>query len=139
MKIGIIGTGYVGIVSAVGLAELGHEVVGTDVVPEKIEKASQGIAPIYEPGLEEMLKSNLERGNLSFSPDLVRTILSSDVLFVCVNTPQREDGSANMSYVQIQNVLGGSEAGSVTGRLGCAESTAKPTLRFRCFVLWSGT
>ena len=61
MKIGIIGTGYVGMVTAVGLAELGHEVVGTDVAPEKIEKASQGIAPIYEPGLEELLKSNLER------------------------------------------------------------------------------
>ncbi len=100
MKIGIIGTGYVGMVTAVGLAELGHEVVGTDVVPEKIEKASQGIAPIYEPGLEELLKSNLERGNLSFSSNLIQTILSSDVLFVCVNTPQREDGSADMCYVE---------------------------------------
>ena len=100
MKIGIIGTGYVGMVTAVGLAELGHDVVGTDVVPEKIEKASQGIASIYEPGLEDLLKSNLERGNLSFSPDLIQTILSSNVLFVCVNTPQREDGSANMSYVE---------------------------------------
>ena len=100
MKIGIIGTGYVGMVTAVGLAELGHDVVGTDVVFEKIEKASQGIAPIYEPGLEELLKSSLERGNLSFSPDLIQTILSSDVLFVCVNTPQRKDGSANMRYVE---------------------------------------
>jgi UDPglucose 6-dehydrogenase len=100
MKIGIIGTGYVGMVTAVGLAELGHDVVGTDVVPEKIAKASQGIAPIYEPGLEEMLKSNLKKGNLSFSPDLIQTILSADVLFVCVNTPQREDGSADMSYVE---------------------------------------
>jgi len=100
MKIGIIGTGYVGIVTAAGLAELGHEVTGTDVVPEKIEKAAQGIAPIYEPGLEELLKSNLKRGNLSFSLDLVQTILSSDVLFVCVNTPQREDGSADMCYVE---------------------------------------
>ncbi len=100
MKIGIIGTGYVGMVTAVGLAELGHDVVGTDVVPEKIAKASQGIAPIYEPGLEEMLKSNLKKGNLSFSSDLIQTILSADVLFVCVNTPQREDGSADMCYVE---------------------------------------
>jgi UDPglucose 6-dehydrogenase len=100
MKIGIIGTGYVGMVTAVGLAELGHEVVGTDVIPEKIEKASKGIAPIYEPELEELLKSNLERGNLSFNLDLIQTILSSDVLFVCVNTPQREDGSADMCYVE---------------------------------------
>ena len=100
MKIGIIGTGYVGMVTAVGLAELGHEVTGTDVVSEKLEKASEGIAPIYEPGLEDLLKSNLGRGNLSFNPDLVQTIISSDVLFVCVNTPQREDGSADMSYVE---------------------------------------
>ncbi len=100
MKIGVIGTGYVGLVTAVGLAELGHRVIGTDVVQEKVEKASQGIAHIYEPGLEELLKANLERGNLSFSHDLAKTIQTSDVLFVCVNTPQREDGSADMCYVE---------------------------------------
>jgi UDPglucose 6-dehydrogenase len=100
MKIGIIGTGYVGLVSAVGLAELGHKVIGTDVELDKIEKASQGISHIYEPGLESLLKKNLKKGNLSFSQDLDKTILSSDVLFVCVNTPQREDGSADMSFVE---------------------------------------
>ena len=100
MKIGIIGTGYVGMVTAVCLAEMGHEVMGTDVVPEKIEKASRGIAHIYEPGLEELLKKGLEQGNLSFSIDLNGTIRDSDVLFVCVNTPPREDGSADMSYVE---------------------------------------
>jgi UDPglucose 6-dehydrogenase len=100
MKIGVIGTGYVGLVTAVGLAELGHRVIGTDVVQEKVEKASQGIAHIYEPGLEELLKANLERRNLSFSHDLAKTIQTSDVLFVCVNTPQREDGSADMCYVE---------------------------------------
>ncbi|MCJ7579178.1 MAG: UDP-glucose/GDP-mannose dehydrogenase family protein [Candidatus Aminicenantes bacterium] len=100
MKIGIIGTGYVGMVTAVCLAEMGHEVIGTDVVPEKIEKASQGIAHIYEPGLEEMLKKGLEHGNLTFSIDLAGTIQASEVLFVCVNTPPRKDGSADMSYVE---------------------------------------
>lgn len=100
MKIGVIGTGYVGLVTAAGLAELGHHVIGTDVVPEKVEKASQGRSHFYEPGLEEMLKANLKRGNLSFSHDLDKTIQSSDVLFVCVNTPQREDGSADMCYVE---------------------------------------
>ena len=100
MKIGIIGTGYVGLVSAVGLAELGHEVIGTDKVAEKIDKISQGIVPIYEPGLEEMLQANLKNGNLKFTTDLKKTILDSDVLFVCVNTPQREDGSADMTYVE---------------------------------------
>lgn len=100
MKIGIIGTGYVGLVTAVGLAHLGHDVIGTDVDDEKIEMASRGIAPIYEPGLEDLLKKNLEAGNLHFSKDLDETILKSDVLFVCVNTPPREDGSADMSYVE---------------------------------------
>ena len=100
MKIGVIGTGYVGLVSAVGLAELGHEVVGTDVVSDKVEKASRGISHIYEPGLEELLKTNLKKGNLKFSHDLDKTIQSSDVLFVSVNTPQKQDGSADMTYIE---------------------------------------
>lgn len=100
MKIGVIGTGYVGLVTAVGLADLGHYVIGTDKVTEKIEKASRGIVPIYEPGLEELLKKNLNKGKLSFNSDLEETIRSSDVLFVCVNTPQRKDGSADMTYVE---------------------------------------
>jgi UDPglucose 6-dehydrogenase len=100
MKIGVIGTGYVGLVTAVGLSDLGHDVMGTDIVPEKIEKASQGTPHIYEPGLEELLKDNLQKGNLNFSTDLDKTIQESDVLFVCVNTPPRVDGSADMSYVE---------------------------------------
>lgn len=100
MNIGIIGTGYVGMVTAVGLAELGHKVTGTDIDAEKIDKASKGIAYIFEAGLETLLKKNLKEGNLSFSHNLEKTILSSDVLFVCVNTPQREDGSADMCYVE---------------------------------------
>ena len=100
MKIGVIGTGYVGLVSAAGLAELGHTVIGTDIDREKIEKASQGIPYIYEPGLEELLKTNLENGNLSFSHELEETIRACDVLFVCVNTPQKEDGSADMCYIE---------------------------------------
>jgi len=100
VKIAVIGTGYVGLVTAVCLAELGHGVVGTDVVADKIDKASQGTPHIYEPGLEELLKKNLKKGNLIFIHDLDETIRSSDVLFVCVNTPQREDGSADMAYVE---------------------------------------
>lgn len=100
MKIGIIGTGYVGMVTAVGLAELGHNVTGTDIAPEKIDKANQGIAHIYEPGLEELLKKHLKAENLTFSHDLDGTISSSDVIFVSVNTPQQEDGSADMSFVE---------------------------------------
>jgi UDPglucose 6-dehydrogenase len=100
MKIGVIGTGYVGLVTAVCLADLGHDVVGTDVVAEKIDKASRGISHIYEPGLEDLLKANLKKGNLSFTPDLDKAIQASDVLFVSVNTPQKEDGSADMTFVE---------------------------------------
>jgi UDPglucose 6-dehydrogenase len=100
MKIGVIGTGYVGLVTAVGLAELGHSVIGTDTDREKIEKARKGIPHIYEPGLEELLQSNLKKGNLDFVYDLEETIRSCDVLFVCVNTPQKQDGSADMCYIE---------------------------------------
>lgn len=100
MKIGIIGTGYVGLVTAVCLAELGHQVIGTDVVREKIDLALAGRPHIYEPGLEELLQKNLKRGNLNFYYDLDETIQDSDVLFVCVSTPQRADGRADMTYVE---------------------------------------
>jgi UDPglucose 6-dehydrogenase len=100
MKIGVIGTGYVGLVTAVGLAELGHTVIGTDTDRKKIDMASQGIPHIYEPGLEELLKSNLKKGNLSFIHDLEETIRRCNVLFVCVNTPQKQDGSADMCYIE---------------------------------------
>ncbi len=100
MKIAVIGTGYVGLVTAVCLADMGHTVVGTDVAPEKIDMANRGTPHIYEPGLEELLKKNLKKGNLTFVHDLDEAIQSSDILFVCVNTPQREDGSADMVYVE---------------------------------------
>jgi UDPglucose 6-dehydrogenase len=100
MKIGVIGTGYVGLVTAVCLADLGHDVLGTDVVADKVDKASRGIPHIYEPGLEELLKANLKKGNLNFTHDLDKAIQSSDVLFVSVNTPQKEDGSADMTFVE---------------------------------------
>jgi UDPglucose 6-dehydrogenase len=100
MKIAVIGTGYVGLVTAVGLAEFGHTVIGADKVVEKIEKISRGDVPIYEPGLDDLLKSNLKKGNLTFSSDLHQTIRASDVIFVCVGTPQGDDGSADMSQIE---------------------------------------
>jgi UDPglucose 6-dehydrogenase len=100
MKIGVIGTGYVGLVTAAGLAELGHNVIGTDKLQEKIERITGGALPIYEPGLDDILFSNVRRGRLLFSPDLGRTIQQSDVIFVCVGTPQHADGSADMSQIE---------------------------------------
>lgn len=100
MKIAVIGTGYVGLVTAVGLAELGHEVIGTDKDGEKIGKIAGGVGPIYEPGLEEMLKANLGKGTITFTQDVEQTVRASDVIFVCVGTPQREDGSPDMSQIE---------------------------------------
>ncbi len=100
MKIGVIGTGYVGLVTAAGLAELGHQVQGVDKDTDKIEKVSRGIVPIYEPGLDGLLKSNMEKGRLGFSSDLSGTIREADVVFVCVGTPPQEDGSADMCQIE---------------------------------------
>ncbi len=100
MRIAVFGTGYVGLVTAVGLAELGHQVVGADKVVVKIDRISRGEVPIYEPGLNELLEANLKKGRLSFSARLDQTIQDSDVIFVCVGTPQADDGSADMSQIE---------------------------------------
>ena len=100
MKIAVIGTGYVGLVTAAGLAELGHKVIGSDKDFDKIAKVSQGVVPIYEPGLDELLESNLRKGNITFTPDLNRTIEEAEVIFVCVGTPQHANGSADMSQIE---------------------------------------
>ena len=100
MKIAVIGTGYVGLVTAAGLAELGHRVIGTDKDGEKIGRISRGIVPIYEPGLEELIAGNVGQGKLSFSPDQNAAIKEAEVIFVCVGTPQRFDGSADMSQIE---------------------------------------
>lgn len=100
MKIGVIGTGYVGLVTAAGLAELGHEVIGVDKDAAKIEKIHRGVVPIYEPGLEELLWSNMKKKALFFSQDVAGAIRDVDVVFVCVGTPQEEDGRADMSQIE---------------------------------------
>ncbi len=100
MKIAVLGTGYVGLVTAAGLSEFGHSVVGADKVAAKIEAIRRGRIPIYEPGLDELLESNLRKGTLSFSTDLAATVQAADVIFVCVGTPQGDDGSADMSQIE---------------------------------------
>jgi UDPglucose 6-dehydrogenase len=100
MKIAVIGTGYVGLVTAAGLAELGNRVIGTDKDAEKIDRISRGVVPIYEPGLDELMTENVRLGRLSFSPDLNAVIREAEVIFVCVGTPQHSDGSADMSQIE---------------------------------------
>jgi UDPglucose 6-dehydrogenase len=99
VNIAIIGTGYVGLVSGAGFAETGNHVTCMDVVPEKIEKLKQGIIPIFEPGLEEMVKFNLQEGRLKFTLDLAEAVNDAQVIFLALPTPPGGDGAADLSYV----------------------------------------
>jgi UDPglucose 6-dehydrogenase len=97
-KIAIIGTGYVGLASAVGFAHLGHEVVGIDIDKEKITKLSRGKSPIYEKDLEVFLKKSLKKKKIEFSTDYSK-VGSSKFVFLCLPTPQLEDGAADISFI----------------------------------------
>jgi UDPglucose 6-dehydrogenase len=99
MKITIIGTGYVGLVSGACFSETGIIVSCVDVSKEKIEKLRQGIIPIYEPGLEAIVKRNLEKGRLAFTTDLEDGLKESEAVFIAVGTPPGEDGSADLKHV----------------------------------------
>ena len=99
MKITVIGTGYVGLVAGACLADMGNNVICVDNNEEKLNKLKQGIIPIYEPGLEELVKSNVLEDRLSFSSDLDFAVKNSDVCFIAVGTPQGEDGSCDLQYV----------------------------------------
>ncbi len=97
MKVGVIGTGYVGLIQAVGLASFNHEVIGVDIDTSKIEKLKRGISPLHEEGLEEVLKKHVNK-NLIFSADY-NLLKNTDVIFLCVGTPQDKDGKANLSFL----------------------------------------
>lgn len=99
MNITVIGTGYVGLVAGTCLADLGNSVICIDNNCEKIDKIQQGIIPIFEPGLEELLKSNVSENRLRFSTDLDSAVKESEVCFIAVGTPQDIDGSADLTYV----------------------------------------
>ena len=99
MKITVVGTGYVGLVSGTCFADVGIEVVCVDIDQKKIDKLKSGIIPIYEPGLEEMVVRNHKNGRLKFSTDLGEAIQGTEVVFIAVGTPPGEDGSADLTYV----------------------------------------
>jgi UDPglucose 6-dehydrogenase len=99
MKIVIVGTGYVGLVTGTCFAEVGIDVVCIDIDVKKIENLHKGISPIYEPGLDVMIARNMEKGRLQFSTDLPDVVNEADVIFIAVGTPPDEDGSADMKYV----------------------------------------
>lgn len=99
MKICIVGTGYVGLVAGTCLAEMGNNVICVDNDTKKLAQLEQGIIPIYEPGLEELILTNVEQGRLTFSNDLDMAVKNSLLCFIAVGTPQGQDGSADLSAV----------------------------------------
>ena len=99
MKITVIGTGYVGLVTGTCFAEVGINVTCVDVDKQKINNLKNGIVPIYEPGLKDMVCRNIEKGRLLFSTDIASTLHDCEVVFVAVGTPPDEDGSADLKYV----------------------------------------
>lgn len=100
MKVAIFGTGYVGLVTGACLAEIGHEVTCVDVDSAKIAGLKQGRIPIYEPGLEPLVKSNQRSGRLNFTTGAAGAVVGNEIIFIAVGTPPDEDGSADLKYVQ---------------------------------------
>ena len=99
MNLSVIGTGYVGLVSGTCFAEMGNNVICVDNNKDKLEKLKKGIVPIYEPGLEILFHRNIEKKRLTFTDDLKKAVLESDIIILCLPTPQGEDGSADLKHV----------------------------------------
>ncbi|MEG8945923.1 UDP-glucose dehydrogenase family protein [Rosettibacter firmus] len=99
MELAVIGTGYVGLVSGTCFAEMGNRVICVDNNKEKLEKLNKRIVPIYEPGLEILFHRNIDKQRLIFTDDLKKAVLESEIIFLCLPTPQDDDGSADLKYV----------------------------------------
>ncbi|MBT8264815.1 MAG: UDP-glucose 6-dehydrogenase, partial [Muriicola sp.] len=107
MNLTVIGTGYVGLVSGACFAEMGNTVTCVDVDTAKIDKLKQGVIPIYEPGLEAIVKRNVENKTLHFSTNLKESLEKARIAFIAVGTPMGEDGSADLQYVlQVAKEIG---------------------------------
>jgi UDPglucose 6-dehydrogenase len=100
VRVGVIGTGHVGLVAAVSFAEIGHHVVGVDADPEKVDLLRRGTSPFYEPGLEDLLRANAASGRLTFTSDIAEAVSDAEVVFVCVGTPAKASGEANLNAVE---------------------------------------
>jgi len=100
MNITVIGGGYVGLTTGICLSHLGHKVKVVEKIPQKVQMLKDGHLPIYEPGLEELLQESLQQGRISFTTDMLEGLDFSQVIFVCVGTPEQEDGSADLSQVE---------------------------------------
>ncbi|EMI3504581.1 TPA: UDP-glucose/GDP-mannose dehydrogenase family protein [Bacillus cereus] len=99
MNIAVVGTGYVGLVTGVGLSEIGHNVICIDTNEKKVEQMRRGKSPIYEPGLDTLMLKNIDAGRLKFTTDHSMAFEEVDVIYIAVGTPENEDGTANLTYV----------------------------------------
>ena len=99
MRVSVVGTGYVGLVVAACLSESGNNVIGVDILTEKIDRLNSGEIPIYEPGLRELVRRNMDEERLSFTTDIKAAVEKTRIIFIAVGTPPGEDGSADMSHV----------------------------------------
>ena len=107
MKISVIGTGYVGLVQGVVMAEFGSEVICMDINSERISELKNGNIPIFEPGLQELLLKNQKAKRISFTTSIKEAVENSDVIFIAVGTPPAQDGSADLQYVlNVANDIG---------------------------------
>ena len=107
MQICIIGTGYVGLVQGVVMSEFGMHVICVDIEEEKINMLNKGMLPIYEPGLKELMDKNVNEGRLKFSTNMKEAIETSNIIFLAVGTPEKEDGNADLTYVfQVAECIG---------------------------------
>src|SRR3990170_272237 len=100
MNICVIGTGYVGLVTGVIFADLGNDVTCVDKIKERIDNLNKGIMPIYEPGLEEMVRRNTHAGRLSFTTSYAEGLKDAEFVFIAVGTPEGVDGEADLQYVR---------------------------------------
>ena len=100
MKVSVIGTGYVGLVTGAGLSDFGNNVTCVDTIKSKIKLLNNGSIPIYEPGLKDLIKHNMLEQRLSFTIDIKKAIKNSEVIFIAVGTPELQNGDADLSFIE---------------------------------------
>ena len=107
MKISFIGSGYVGLVSGACMADFGHDVICMDIDNKKIEQLNKCKIPIFEPGLTELIKKNINEKRISFSSNIDQTVSNSDIIFIAVGTPSDKNGNVNIKYINnaIKNII----------------------------------
>ena len=124
MNVAVFGIGYVGIVTAAGLAELGHRVTALDSDPVLVERLRKGEIPIFEPGLEERVAKGRASGAIVVSDDVEAAVHTADIIFVCVGTPSRDDGRPDLSQVEsVARTIAETACGSTTPKLVVEKST----------------